>query len=131
MKYESNTAAAQAEGVAAPVIASDSELSANRAALSALCVIARLHHIAVDPAHVAHQLGWSASHEPSIDDLLLAAKHIDLKAKLSRSTIDRLTLAPLPALALLKDPSGRPRIVVLAQCDGQRVLIQDPGLGER
>ena len=127
MQHESNEAVAQVAQSALP----DDTLSAleppsNRATLSALCVIARLHHIAADPAHVAHQLGWSASHEPSIDDLLLAARHIGLKAKLSRGTVDRLTLAPLPALALLKDPTGRSRVVVLAQCDGQRVLIQDP-----
>jgi ATP-binding cassette, subfamily B, bacterial HlyB/CyaB len=55
-------------------------------------------------------------------DLLLAAKHIGLKAKVSRTTAERLTLAPLPALALLNDG----RVVVLAQCDGQRVLYIDP-----
>jgi len=91
-------------------------------ALPALCLIARLHHMAADPAHLAHQLGWSPSHLPTASDLLLAAKHIGLKAKLSRSPIDRLNLAPLPALALLRDG----HVVVLAQCDGQRVLFQDP-----
>jgi len=78
--------------------------------------------MAADPAHLAHQLGWSPSHLPTASDLLLAAKHIGLKAKLSRSPIDRLNLAPLPALALLRDG----HVVVLAQCDGQRVLFQDP-----
>lgn len=91
--------------------------------LQSLCVIARLHHIAAEPAHLAHQLGWPPSHRPSTDDLLLAAKHLGLKAKLSRSPIDRLNLAPLPALALMTDD----RVVVLAQCDGQRVLSQEPG----
>jgi subfamily B ATP-binding cassette protein HlyB/CyaB len=95
--------------------------------LRALCLIARLHHIAADPATVAHQLGWSSSHQIDLDDLLIAARHIGLKAKRSRSRIDRLNLAALPALAVLKaDQSGAPRIVVLAQCDGQRVLFQDP-----
>jgi ATP-binding cassette, subfamily B, bacterial HlyB/CyaB len=72
----------------------------------------------------AHQLGWPASHEPDADDLLLAAKHLGLKARRSRSRTDRLNLAPLPALALLNDG----RVVVLAQCDGQRVLFMDPTL---
>ena len=92
------------------------------AALSALCLIARLHHIAADPAQLAHQLGWTASHLPSTDDLLYAAKHLGLKAKLSRGSADRLNLAALPALALLR--SGG--LVMLAQCDGQRVLFMDP-----
>ena len=95
--------------------------------LRALCLIARLHHIAADPATLAHQLGWSNSHRVDIDDLLIAARHIGLKAKRSRSRIDRLNLAALPALAVLKaDEDGTPRVVVLAQCDGQRVLFQDP-----
>ena len=92
------------------------------AALSTLCLIARLHHIAADPAQLAHQLGWTASHVPSTDDLLYAAKHLGLKAKLSRGRSDRLNLAALPALALLR--SGG--LVMLAQCDGQRVLFIDP-----
>jgi len=96
-------------------------------ALSALCLIARLHHIAADPAHLGHQLGWPPSHQPDSADLLLAANHIGLKARLSRSTVARLNLAPLPALALLQGEDGSaPRVVVLAQCDGQRVLFQDP-----
>jgi ATP-binding cassette, subfamily B, bacterial HlyB/CyaB len=100
--------------------------SAASAPLAALCVVARLHQISADPAHLAHQLGWPASHRPGTIDLLLAAKHIRLKAKLTRSTAERLSLVPLPALALLKTESGGVHSVVLAQCDGQRVLFQDP-----
>lgn len=92
------------------------------APLAALCLIARLHHVAADPQHLAHQLGWSPTHQVSPTDLLLAAKHLGLKAKRSRMALDRLNLAPLPALAVLNNG----RIVVLAQCDGQRVLFQDP-----
>ncbi|WOB11035.1 type I secretion system permease/ATPase [Piscinibacter gummiphilus] len=96
---------------------------ARQASLGALCLVARLHHVAADPAHIAHQLGWTPSYSPSAADLLLAAKHLGLKAKLARSTVDRLSLSPLPAIALTRDG----RAVVLAQCDGQRVLLQEPG----
>jgi subfamily B ATP-binding cassette protein HlyB/CyaB len=92
-------------------------------ALGALCLVARLHEVAASPAQLAQQMGWPASHRPDTADLLLAARHLGLKARLHRSGIDRLTLAPLPALALMNDG----RVVVLAQCDGQRVLLQDPG----
>ncbi|WKB55158.1 type I secretion system permease/ATPase [Eleftheria terrae] len=95
--------------------------SAGLARLQALCLIARLHHVAADPAALLHQLGKAPSETLSTQDLLLAAKHLGLKAKLSRTTAERLPLAALPALALLKDG----RLVVLAQCDGQRVLFQD------
>ncbi|WP_298388827.1 cysteine peptidase family C39 domain-containing protein, partial [Inhella sp.] len=93
--------------------------------MQALCVLARLHHVAAEPEALAHALGLTASQPVSNDDLLRAAQHLDLKAKWSRSSIDRLTLAALPALAQLKDG----RLVVLAQCDGQRVLFMDPASG--
>ena len=103
-------------------------------ALAALCVIARFHQVAADPATLAHQLGLQPSDAASVDDQLRAAKHLGLKAKRSRTTIDRLPLSPLPALALLRGDDGTVRTVVLAQCDGQRVLLQDPaasGAGAR
>ena len=95
--------------------------------LQALCLIARLHHVAADAHTLTHQLGWVSGHRQHPDDLLIAAQHLGLKAKRSRSSVDRLKLAALPALAVLKAPPGSaPRVVVLAQCDGQRVLFQDP-----
>jgi subfamily B ATP-binding cassette protein HlyB/CyaB len=79
------------------------------ASLAALCLVARLHHVAAEPAHLAHQLGWPPGHEASIADILLAARHLGLNAKCSRSTIDRLSLAPLPALVVLADGAGATR----------------------
>ncbi len=92
--------------------------------LQALCLIARLHQVAADPATLAHHLGLSASEPFSSADLLRAAKHLGLKAKLSRSSAERLSLAPLPALALMHSADGSLRVAILAQCDGQRVLFQ-------
>jgi subfamily B ATP-binding cassette protein HlyB/CyaB len=85
-----------------------------------------MHHVAAEPAHLAHQLGWPPSHVVGTDDLLLAAKALGLKAKSSRSSAERLALVALPALAFVRDAEGTERVVVLAQCDGQRVLYQDP-----
>ncbi len=95
-------------------------------ALVALCMVARYHQVSADPAALAHQLGLPASEPVTPDDLLRAAKHIGLKAKRSRQSADRLALTPLPALAQLRNDDGSTRTVVLAQCDGQRVLMQDP-----
>jgi subfamily B ATP-binding cassette protein HlyB/CyaB len=78
--------------------------------------------VAAEPETLAHQMGWPPSETLDTSHLRLAAQHLGLKAKPSRSTVDRLTLAPLPALARMRDG----RWVVLAQCDGQRVLFQDP-----
>ena len=89
--------------------------------LPALCLIARLHQVAAEPEALRHALGKTASDVLDANDLLLAAKHLGLKAKRHRSSPERLNLVALPALALLHDG----RWVVLAQCDGQRVLFQD------
>ena len=97
--------------------------------LDALCLVARLHHVAADAVNLAHQLGFSASHVVTRQDLLGAANALGLKAKLSRSSPDRLTLIALPAIAILIDDAGNECAVVLAQCDGQRVLFQDPSEG--
>ncbi len=99
------------------------------APLAALCAIARLHQVAADPATLAHQLGLSGNEPFQLDDLLQAAQHLGLKAKRSRTSIERLALTPLPALALMRTDDGSLRVVILAQCDGQRVLLQDPAAG--
>jgi ATP-binding cassette, subfamily B, bacterial HlyB/CyaB len=89
-------------------------------ALKALSLIARLHHVPCDAALMVHQLGRSASDGFDADDLLLAAKHLGLQAKLSQTHTDRIPFVPLPALALMRDGS----VVLLARCDGDRVLLQ-------
>ena len=97
--------------------------------LAALCAIARFHQTAADPAALAHQLGLPPSAHASVEDLLRGARQLGLKAKLVRTTKDRLALAPLPALALVRDsacPAGELRVVILAQCDGHRVLLSEP-----
>jgi subfamily B ATP-binding cassette protein HlyB/CyaB len=93
--------------------------------LLALCTVARFHHIAADPATLAHQIGLSNSNAVNTHDLLLAAKVLGLKAKHSKTALDRLNLTPLPALALMHSVDDSLRVVVLAQCDGQRVLYQE------
>ncbi len=91
-------------------------------ALRALCAIARLHQVAGDPHTLAHQLGLSPAEALQAGDLTRAARHLGLQAKPSRTPPERLSVTPLPALARLRE-SGR--WVVLAQCDGQRMLVQD------
>jgi subfamily B ATP-binding cassette protein HlyB/CyaB len=97
--------------------------------LAALCAIARFHQVAADPATLAHQLGLSANQPLTTADLIHAARHLGLKAKLSRTGIDRLSLTPLPALTLMRTEDESLHIVILAQCDGERVLYQDPAAG--
>ncbi|MBT9595262.1 MAG: type I secretion system permease/ATPase [Vitreoscilla sp.] len=88
--------------------------------LQALCLVARLHQVAGEPAALAHHLGLGPSSPVGVGDLLRAARHLGLKPKHLRVEAARLPLTPLPALALMHDGS----VAVLAQCDGQRVLLQ-------
>ena len=121
--------------LAAPVPGGEPPAPHNHA-LAALCLVARFHQVAADPQTLAHQLGIAPSDDVDASVLLRAAKHLGLKAKLSKSRPDRLKLVPLPALAFLKPADdaansdgtggGQARTVILAQCDGQRVLFQDP-----
>ena len=96
-------------------------------ALVALSLIARLHHVTADPHTLAHQLGVSHQDPLHVPTLLLGAKQLGLKAKHGRTTLERLELTPLPALAILAGPNGERSVVVLMQCAGQRVMYQRPG----
>ncbi len=92
----------------------------------ALCMLARLHQLAATPEALLHQLG-AHPRDPATSTLLLqGARAIGLKAKTVRTTVDRLPHVPLPALAFMNDG----RVVLLAQCDGQRALFMDGGSGE-
>jgi len=116
-------AAAGGSGGTASVPEEGSQGARGVQALAAVCLIARLHHIAAEPAALMHHLGKGANEALDIDDLLLVLKQLGLKAKPSTSAAARLKLTPLPALALMRDGS----LAVLAQCDGQRVLVQGFG----
>jgi subfamily B ATP-binding cassette protein HlyB/CyaB len=91
--------------------------------LLALCTVARLHNVAADPRALLHFLGKGPSEAVTIDDVLLCARHIGLKATRTRREASRLPLTPLPAIVVMCDGTVR----VLAQCDASRVLTQVPG----
>ena len=89
--------------------------------LACLVMLARFHQIAADPGQLAHQ--FKVSGEVFIQtDLLLAAKHLGLQAKVVKTTIDRLDRTPLPAMAV--DSTGG--YFILARFEGDTALIHDP-----
>jgi subfamily B ATP-binding cassette protein HlyB/CyaB len=122
MKGDAHMLAQPAAIDAADAGVPSSAASTDRTGLTALCVVARLHQVAADPETLSHQLALTPSQLVGQHEILLAAQQLGLRAKPSRSTPQRLTFAALPALALMADG----RYVVLAQCDGQRVLFMDP-----
>jgi len=99
--------------------------------LIALCMVARFHQVATDPSTLRHTLGFTPTEQLGLDQLVMAARHVGLKAKPMRTTLDRLAHLSLPALVVLRDSaaSEATRVVVLARIDGERVLLQDPAQG--
>lgn len=88
--------------------------------LLGLVLLAQFHGVAADPTQLTHQYGRQA--EPfSETDLLLAAKGLNLKARIVKQSPDRLSLTALPALALRPDGEH----FIIARCDGDKVLIHD------
>ena len=71
--------------------------------LVGLAMIAVRYRIAVDPAQLVHELALT-SRSAEADDIVRAAKHVGLKAKVLREQpFKRLNSVPLPALIGLKD----------------------------
>ena len=88
--------------------------------LLGLVLLAQFHGIAADPAQLSHQFGRGS--EPfSETELLLAAKSLELKARIIKQPAERIGMASLPALVL--STSGEHFIV--ARTDGDKVLIHD------
>ncbi|MGL4407501.1 type I secretion system permease/ATPase [Zoogloea sp.] len=95
--------------------------------LICLVMLARLHGVAADPDQLSHEFGHGQPFGTT--EILLAAKRLELKAKVVRTETARLPKTPLPALALGRGTDGRPCFFVLARVEGQQALIQDPIAG--
>jgi len=89
--------------------------------LTCLVMLARIHQIAADPDQLMHQ--FKTRGEPfEQTDILLAAKHLGLQAKLVTTSIERLDRTPLPAMAV--DKAGG--YFILARFEADKALIHDP-----
>lgn len=93
-------------------------------ALAALTIIAQFHGIAINPEDIAHQ--YFEQNTFSIQQWLLAAKNLGLKAKLSKQKSERLPFIALPAVVWREDGQH----FLLAKIDGDRYLIHDLGEGK-
>jgi len=88
----------------------------------ALVLIARFHGIAADAEQLRHAAAIK-SELFSAQDLVLAARSIGLKAREVRTTAERLSKTPCPALVL--EDNGQH--FILANCDGQKALTLEYG----
>ncbi len=89
--------------------------------LIGLVMLARLHNLAADAAQLAHDFKESGG-SFGVPQILLAAKHLGLKARTVRTPIERLAQTPLPALAVMGDGA----FLIIARCEGDKLLVQDP-----
>ena len=90
--------------------------------LIGLVLLARYHNVATDPDQLAHR--FAVSGRPfAVDEILLAAKSLGLKARRVTTDVSRLDRTPLPALA--RDLDGR--FFVLGGLREDQVLIQEAG----
>lgn len=89
--------------------------------LAALVLMARYHGVAVDSDALRHQL-TEQGEALSVDQLLRAAKTLDLKARVIVSDGSRLAAAPMPCIAELTDG----RFLILGAAEAESVLVQDP-----
>ena len=92
--------------------------TADESGLFALAAVLAIHRIAVDPAQLRHGLGHY--HAASSSDLLRIAKgYSDVRARVVRTSFDKLERTPLPALA--HGPHGW---FVVGRVAGDEALIQ-------
>jgi ATP-binding cassette, subfamily B, bacterial HlyB/CyaB len=91
--------------------------------LAGLVLLAKFHGIAADAQQLAHQYGRTGElfDEPS---LLLAARHLGLKARIVAQAPERLDKITLPALAMRPDGAH----FIVAKAGAERVLIHDISL---
>jgi subfamily B ATP-binding cassette protein HlyB/CyaB len=85
-------------------------------------VLARFFGLPADAEQLKHEFG-QAGKLFGESEILLAARHLGLKASAADSDWPRLSVISLPAIAVQKDG----RHVLLARADNEKVLVQDPG----
>jgi subfamily B ATP-binding cassette protein HlyB/CyaB len=89
--------------------------------LACLVMLARFHGLAADPDQIAHEFRESGTRFGTAE-ILLAAKKLELKARVVKPCLSRLAQTPLPTIAVDRDG----RYFILARIESDKVLIHDP-----
>lgn len=88
--------------------------------LNGLVLLAQFHGIAADADQLRHESGRGS--EPFDEAaLVLAARRLNLKAKVIRQPADRMDRVALPAMALRNDGTA----FIVAKVDGEKLLVHD------
>ncbi len=90
--------------------------------LAGLLALARYLGVAADGEPLRHRFGRSGA-PLSQTELVRAARHLGLRARVVRRRWARLAAAPLPAMALRADGGW----LIVARADREQALVQEPG----
>jgi subfamily B ATP-binding cassette protein HlyB/CyaB len=86
--------------------------------LMCLVILLRVHGVSVEPEQVRHRL---ASTKVGIAEILRTAKELGLKARMAKTSWDRLSKTPLPAILPLRDGT----FMILGKVSGEKALVQN------
>jgi subfamily B ATP-binding cassette protein HlyB/CyaB len=87
--------------------------------LMALVILLRCHGLAADPAQIRHQLGVT---RVDITSILRCAKDFGLKARIQKTSWNRLSVTPLPGIAILRNGD----FLILGKIVDDKLLVQWP-----
>ena len=110
--------AAQPASPESAAASSESE-HADDSGLIALAILLRCHGIAADPGQIRHRMGTARL---GITEILRCAKDFGLKARVQRTSWNRLAVTPLPGIAVLRDGG----FLILGKVIDDKLLVQRP-----
>jgi ATP-binding cassette, subfamily B, bacterial HlyB/CyaB len=93
--------------------------NADESGLPALVTLLRCHGIAAEPGQIRHRLGVARI---GVADMLRCAKIFGLKARVQKTTWERLAVTPLPGVAVLQDGG----FLILGKVADGKLLVQWP-----
>jgi subfamily B ATP-binding cassette protein HlyB/CyaB len=110
--------AAQLSSTESAATSSKSE-NADESGLIALAILLRCHGIAADPGQIRHRVGGE---RVGVTEILRSAKDFGLKARVQRTSWNRLAVTPLPGIAVLRDGG----FLILGKVIDDTLLVQRP-----
>src|SRR6266481_8640258 len=93
--------------------------SGDESGLLALAILLRCHGIAADPDQIRHRVGAA---RVGVTEMLRCAKDFALKARVQRTSWNRLSVTPLPGIAVLRDGG----FLILGKVIDDNLLVQRP-----
>ncbi len=91
--------------------------------LPALVTLLRCHGIAAEPVQIRHQMGTARI---GVVEMLRCARSFGLKARVQKTNWTRLSVTPLPGIAVLRDGG----FLILGKVVDDKLLVQRPKIAQ-